>query len=161
MGLFIGSTKKLHELLDKINKINPTIQLTMNHTSLKNESLEDRCSCKETYQIPFLDTLLSIKEGKIDIDLYKKESDRNQYLLPTSCHSKHTTRAIPYSLSLRIVRICIDPHNREKRFQELKMKLIERGYQEKVIDSAINKARKVPRKVALRKASHSSLPLAS
>ena len=124
----------------------------MNHTALKNEPEKDKCDCRETYQIPFLDTLLSIKEGKIDTDLYKKESDRNQYLLPTSCHSKNTTTAIPYSLSLRIVRICRDPNNREKRFQELKTKLIERGYSEKVIDLAINKARKVPRKVALRKA---------
>ena len=84
--------------------------------------------------------------------MYKKESDRNQYLLPTSCHSKNTTTAIPYSLSLRIVRICRDPNNREKRFQELKTNFIERGYSEKVINLAINKARKVPRKVALRKA---------
>ena len=124
----------------------------MKHTSINNEPEEDRCDCIETNQIPFLDTLISIKKGKIDIDLYKKESDRNQYLLPTSCHSKNTTKAIPYSLSLRIVRICTDPTNREKRFQELKQRLIERGYSEKVIDSAISKARKVPRKIALRKA---------
>ena len=36
IGLFVGSTKKLHELLEQINNINPTIQLTMNHTALKN-----------------------------------------------------------------------------------------------------------------------------
>ena len=123
----------------------------MKHTSITNEPEEDRCDCVETNKIPFLDTLISIKKGKLNIDLYKKESDRNQYLLPTSCHSKKTTKAIPYSLSLRIVRICIDPINREKRFRELKQRLLERDYSEKVIDSAIDKARKVPRKIALRK----------
>ena len=92
----------------------------MNHTSLKNEPEKDRCDCNETYQIPFLDTLISIKEGKIDIDLYKKESDRNQNLLPTSCHSKNTITAIPYSLSLRVVRICIDPNNREQLFKNIR-----------------------------------------
>ena len=40
----------------------------------------------------------------------------------------------------------------KKRVQELKQGLIERGYSENVIKSAINKARKVPRKIALRKA---------
>ena len=44
-GIFNGSTKELHRLLDKINLINPSIQLTMNHTSIENEPREDRCEC--------------------------------------------------------------------------------------------------------------------
>ena len=76
------------------------------------------------------------------MDSYKKETDRNQYLLPSSCHSKTTTAAIPYSLALRIVRTRTDPNNREKQFIELKKKrLLERDYNEKLIDSAILKAR--------------------
>ena len=98
IGLFVGSRKKLHELLEQINKINQTIQLTMKHTSMHNEPEEDRCHCIETNHIPFHDTLISIKKGKIYIDLYKKEINRIQYLLPTSCHCKNTTKAIPYSL---------------------------------------------------------------
>ena len=85
----------------------------MTHTSIENEPLEDRCDCPNGTDIPFLDTLVSIKEGHIDVDLYKKETDFNQYLLPSSCHSKTVTTSIPYSLSLRIVRICIDPRNRD------------------------------------------------
>ena len=81
----------------------------------------------------------------------KKETDRNQYLLPSSCHSKQTTAAIPYSLALRIVRTCIDPLKREKQFIQLKTLLTERDYNEKIIDSAISRARNVPRKAALRK----------
>ena len=34
IGLFACSTKKLHELLEQINKINPTIQFTIKHTSM-------------------------------------------------------------------------------------------------------------------------------
>ena len=92
----------------------------MSHTSLENETKEDQCDCEIKSSIPFLDTSVSIKEGKIDVDLYQKETDRNQYLLPSSCHSKTTTAAIPYSLALRIVRTCTDPNNREKQFIELK-----------------------------------------
>ena len=112
--LFVGSTKKLHQFLNEVNKINPSIQLTMSHTSHENENEEDRCDCEIKKSIPFLDTLVTIKEGRIDLDLYRKETDCNQYLLPSSCHSKQTTASIPYSLGLRIVRICNDQENREK-----------------------------------------------
>ena len=88
---------------------------------------------------------------KIDITLHKKETDRNQYLLPSSCHPAQTTKSIPYSLSLRIVRICNNPQNRDIRLQELKQRLLERNYNENTIDRAITRAMKVPRKIALRR----------
>ena len=78
----------------------------MAHTTGKYEPMEDRCKCEPCDSIPFLDTSISIEIGRIEVDLYKKENDRNQYLLPSSCHPKTTTQSIPYSLSLRIERIC-------------------------------------------------------
>ena len=90
-------------------------------------------------------------EGTILTDLYRKETDRNQYLLPSSCHPAHTTKNIPYSLALRIVRICSLPDDREKRFSELKNLLLSRDYKSGVIDYAIGRARKVPRTEALKK----------
>ena len=95
--------------------------------------------------------LCSIKVGRIDTDLHKKETNRNQYLLPSSCHPSHTKKAIPFSLSMRSVRICRDPINRDQRFKELKSQLLDRGYSRLVIDSAIERARQIPRSVALRK----------
>ena len=148
--LFFGYSKMFHKMFDEINKIHPSIKLTMNHTSIQNEPIEDRCDCPEIKSIPFLDTLCTIIDGKIDTDLFKKDTDRNQYLLPSSCHPIHTTKSIPYSLSLRIIRICRDPIKRDKRLEELKSALIERGYPIRLLDSAIDKARKVPRRVALR-----------
>ena len=50
---------------------------------------------------------------------------------------------------MRIVRICSKPNIRDKRLSELKELLIARQYPEKEVDSAIAKARKIPRKVAL------------
>ena len=75
----------------------------MIHTTIDNEPDEDRCDCEKTESIPFLDTSLKMENGKIDIDLYKKKMDCNQYLLPSSCHPKSTTQAIHFSLFLRIV----------------------------------------------------------
>ena len=75
----------------------------------------------------------------------------NQYSMPSSCHPKTTTQSIPYSLSLRIVRICTKIENRDKRLAELRQLLLERNYPESMVDRGIEKARKVPRKVALMK----------
>ena len=95
----------------------------MNHTTLEHENIDEKCDCEPLQSIPFLDTLCTIKNGIIETDLYKKETDRNQYLLPTSCHPAQTKTAIPISLSMRIVRICSDPNLRDLRLNELMAQL--------------------------------------
>ena len=86
--LFVGTTKQLHNIFDEMNKIHPTLKFTLNHTTPEDEAEEDRCDCKPQNSIPFLDTSLTIIDGKIDTDLYKKDTDRNQYLLRESCHAE-------------------------------------------------------------------------
>ena len=71
--------------------------------------------------------------------------------MPSSCHPRTTTKSIPFSLSLRIIRICTKPERRDKRLEELKQLLLARNYPENLVDRSIEKARKVPRKVALMK----------
>ena len=150
-SIFVGSTKKLHALFAKINQINPSIQLTMSHTSIKNEPIEEKCDCEETTWIPFLDVACEIKEGRIETDLYRKDTDKNQYLLPSSCHPKQTTKSIPFSLGLRIVRICSNPADRDMRMIELRDRLLARNYQKVLIEIALDKAKAITRKRALRK----------
>ena len=100
----------------------------MMHTSVENEAEEDKCDCQYTKSMPFLDTSLSIEDRKISIDLHCKKTDRNQYLLPSSCHPKTTTQAIPYSLSLQIVRTCTKINEIDSRLRELKQLLMARKY---------------------------------
>ena len=149
--LFKGTSKQLHNFFEELNEVHPTLKFTLQHTSPPNECEEDRCDCEHLNSIPFLDTLCSIDNGSIDTDLYRKPTDRNQYLLPESCHSKNTCKSIPFSLGLRVVRICSKAENRDKRLNELKYLLMERGYAEYVIDRALTKARAVPRQRALLK----------
>ena len=118
--ILVGTSKQLHTLFKEINSIHPTIRFTFNHTFPKNEALEDRCNCKAQDSIPFLDTSLSIQDGRIDTDLFKKDTDRNQYLLRESCHPQGVTASIPYSLGLRIVRICRTTQNRYKTWRTKK-----------------------------------------
>ena len=85
----------------------------MSHTTPPNIE-NPGCDCTPQQSIPFLDTSCRISDGKIVTDLFRKETDRNQYLLPSSCHPSHVTQNIPFSLALRIVRICTYSTDREK-----------------------------------------------
>ena len=122
----------------------------MNHTKNENEHI---CECPPCGSIPFLDTSAKIKDNKIVLDLYKKPTDRCQYLLTSSCHPAHVTQNIPFSLAYRIVRICSEPESRDQRLSELKELLLSRNYKSSLVDAAIEKARKIPRSLALEKVS--------
>ena len=107
-----GTSNNLHKLFDEMNQLHTSIKFTMNHTSSPSEAEDDRCQCTKQSSIPFLDVLCSIQDGKIETDLYRKETDRIMYLLPSSCH--------PPSCTKNIVRICSKPEYREKQFLNLK-----------------------------------------
>ena len=149
--IFIGSTKDLHKFYEEINQIHKNIQFTISHTSIPNEKECDKCDCPSKSRIPFLDTSCEIIDGKIILDLYRKPTDRNLYLLTDSCHPPHQKENIPFSLALRIVRICSKPEKRELRFSELSELLQDRGYKKGMIEAAIDKARKIDRKQAIKR----------
>ena len=125
----------------------------MSHTSLfpSNGSSQYKCPYKES--IPFLDTLCKINNGKTILDLYKKDTNRNLCLLPSSCHPPHQHENIPFSLSMRIVRICSLPESRDWKNSNLKQMSLKRNYRPNIIDDAITKARSIPRSVALKEVS--------
>ena len=109
-----GSVSDLHCFLDKINQLHPTIKFTLTRTKRAGDD-SDNCGCPVSESIAFLDTSLSIRNSSISVDLYRKPSDRCTYLLPSSCHPPHTTKNIPFSLALGIVRICSDTQSRDLR----------------------------------------------
>ena len=84
-----GSEEELKEFIAHMNSA---------HTHIKFTSTYD----VETKSIPFLDTWVTLKEGKFITDLFKKPTARCQYLLPSSCHPLHQTTSIIYSLAYRL-----------------------------------------------------------
>ena len=56
--------------------------------------------------LPFLEVQVHFINNHIQTDLHTKPTEKHQYLLKTSCHPNHTKKAIPFSLFLRIRRIC-------------------------------------------------------
>ena len=82
----------LNIFIDYLNNIHSTIKFTSSHSSTN---------------IPFLDVSVSLtNDGSISTDLYTKPTDKHQHLLYSSCHPLHTKKAIPFSLALRLRRIC-------------------------------------------------------
>jgi hypothetical protein len=153
-----GTSKDLHAFFEDINQIHPQIKFTMKHTTSKLESPEDRCECQPLESIPFLDTLLSLRNRKISVDLYRKPTDRNQYLLTNSIHPPECIKNIPYSLALRIIRTCTEKDEREKRLEELRELLIERKYRKSLIDASIRRAKAIPRAQALKYKAQPNIP---
>ena len=151
--LFRGSPQILHSFIEDLNKIHPTIKFTLSHTLPYNKEniLTSHCDCAISESLAFLDTACKIIERKIIVDLYRKPTDRNQYLLTNSCHPAHVTKNIPYSLALKIIRICTLPTDRDKRLEEVRDMLLERDYKAGIIEAAIQKAKKIDRKDAIKK----------
>ena len=63
--------------------------------------------------------MVSVKDGFIETDVSTKPTDKHQYLLLSSCHPYHTKRYIPYSLALRLRRICSSHDSYIQRTNEL------------------------------------------
>ena len=72
-------------------------------------------------------------------------------MLTSSCHPIECTKNIPYSLGLRILRICTNPEVRDMRLQELKKLLLAGSYPEKLVNTALDKVKLVSRSIALKR----------
>ena len=153
--IWTGSVESLTTFLSQINSLHPTLKFTSSFTCpfpcYIPSYIDHDCYCHTSRSIPFLDTQVSIREGKLSTDLYRKPTDRCMYLLPSSCHPAHTTRNIPYSLCYRLVRICSDRKTLLNRLEELKGFLISRNYPRAVIQNAVNRALQLDRTVCLKK----------
>jgi hypothetical protein len=88
-----GSEEQLQLFMTKINMLHQSIKFTCDY-NIKEQSTT------------YLDMTISISNNVINTDLYRKPTDKVQYLLPSSCHPNHIFQNVPYSLALRILRIC-------------------------------------------------------
>ena len=95
--------------------------------------------CKEG--VNFLGLNIKLIDGKFKTDLFVKPSDTHQFLDRTSSHPYHFKKGRPYNQSLRLNMICSDNENFDKRCNNFKKWLMERGYNEKMIRNQILRAR--------------------
>lgn len=101
-------------------------------------------------ELPFLDTLVSIRGGKLNTSIYYKPTDSHSYLLYTSHHPKATKDAIPYSQFLRLRRICSDDGDFKRQCLTMKEFLLGKLYPSNLVDRAMNKVFLITREQSLR-----------
>ena len=112
--IWTDTEDELRTFITYLNNIHPTIKFTLSHSATS---------------ISILDVKVSLGQfGKVETDLYTKPTDKHQYLLQSSCHPLHTKRAIPFSLALRLRRICSSDDSFTLRANELIKYLNDRGY---------------------------------
>ena len=128
--LWVGSPRTLSHFQTSLNQSHPSIKFTF--------------ETSET-EVTFLDTYILLHNGRLHTEIFTKPTDSHAYLLPTSCHPKHTFRSIPYSQALRVRRICSNPEDESHHLNELRSHFKERNYDPKITEDAITRAREKPR----------------
>ena len=88
----------------------------------------------------FLDTYVYQKNGILHTRPYSKPCDDHSFLIPSSCHPSHTVRNIPHSTATRIYKIASEIEEYSKAKTDYTEHLKARGYCNKIIDEAFNKA---------------------
>ena len=93
----------------------------------------------------FLDLKISIVDGLIKTDLYRKPTDKPRALLPSSAHPNHVPTNIVYGMAFCLLRICDSEDIFEERLLELKNNfLMPRNYKRKIIETQFKKVRDLP-----------------
>ena len=129
--IWTESPENLKIFIDYLNNIHRTIKFTSSHSPTN---------------VPFLDVNVSLtSNGNINTDLYTKPTDKHQHLLYSSCHPLHTKKAIPFSLALRLRRICSTDETFKIRTTELTTYLLKRGYKRDFVTKQIQRAADIPR----------------
>ena len=121
-SIWLHGEAKLIEFIDHLNSFHPTIKFTANYSS---ESID------------FLDVTVKVINGQLHTELFKKDSDTNNFLQHTSCHPKHTKNGIPYSQALRLKRICSTNETFEHHASNLKKHLVFCGYNKEMVSQNI------------------------
>ena len=109
--------------------------LNQNHSTIKFEFTYSRTS------ITFLDTKVYKNEnGTLCTTIYRKPSDRRNFLNYKLEHLKALKNSIPYSQALRIKRICSKTSEVIKGLKDNKDAFEKRDYQSKILDHHFERA---------------------
>ena len=133
--LWNGTESELIKFIDIINQNYPTIKF---------EFIYSRNS------ITFLDTkVYKNKNGTLCTNIYRKQSDRHNFLHYKSAHPKALKVNMPFSQALLVKRICSETSEVIKHLKDLKDAFIKRDYQSKILDHHFERAMSVRRIILL------------
>ena len=136
--IFMVWTKSEKQIKDFMNELN------QKHPSIKfNYKLE----CK---QIEFLETLVYIdQQNKLQTTLFRKSSDRQNFLNAKLEHPYSFRKSIPYSQALRIWRKCSTFQEYHSHSRKRIEQFVNKGYKKDVVTQKIQKVDQLDRKQLL------------
>ena len=100
-------------------------------------------------EIPFLDLLITINDGKLCTKTFSKPTDRNSLLRFDSHHPKSLRQNLPYGQFLRLRRNCSEVEQFSQQAQSLSGKLDLKGYPTRTIRNARKRALNTHRDILL------------
>ena len=102
-------------------------------------------------EIPFLDTIVYIdNKNHLQTRLYRKTTDRQNYLHRASEHPPSLKDSLAYSQALRIKRICSDNEEYKSSTELLLKSFISRGYDQEKVTKQVKKVDSKSRDALLR-----------
>ncbi|XP_041428149.1 uncharacterized protein LOC121396834 [Xenopus laevis] len=93
----------------------------------------------------FLDVTIKKEGTRLQTDLYKKETERNNLLHFSSFHSPSLKNNLPKSQFMRVRRIVSEQQKEGQRLDEMQKRLEVRGYPKKLLETVRNEVDEIPR----------------
>lgn len=134
--VFKGSQNELNEFTMHLNEMSPDLKFTAESDSKR---------------VHFLDMWITLEDGRLTTTLYRKETDRNSFLLASSSHPTALKNGLPKSQFYRLRRICHSTEEYEENALDMKQRFLSRGYPMKTVEEAYNMALSTPRSHLLEK----------
>ncbi|CAH2246417.1 Hypothetical predicted protein [Pelobates cultripes] len=122
-----GTKTQAQEMVEHINQLPTPIRMTAN---------------VNTEKVQFLDVELSVENHRMVYSLYSKPTDRNTILHYNSAHPMNLIKFKPKAQFLRVMRNNSKEMTKQQQLQEMKMKFLDRGYSERVLDKVLEEAEK-------------------
>ena len=136
--IFMVCTKSEKQLKDFLSELN------QKHHSI---TFDYKFDCK---QVKFLDTLVYIdQKNKLQTTLFRKSSDRQNFLNAKSEYLYSLKKSFPYSQAPRIRQICSTFYNYHSHSRKLIEQFVNKGYKKDVVIQQIQKVDQLHRKQLL------------
>jgi hypothetical protein len=102
-------------------------------------------------QLVVLDIHVECTEEGLKLKNYQKPTDKHTLLSNSSCHPQHVKKAIPYSVALRMRRLCTDEEDFKLALIDQAWALLGRGHPEAHIADGFTRAVLKPREDTLKR----------
>lgn len=127
--IWTGTDRQLDVFLKFLNTINKKIQFTL-------EKEKDGV-------LHFLDLSMSVKNSKIDFEIYRKPTQSDVTIPASSNQSLQIKHSVFYSLINRLINIPLRKESFEKELTTIKQIAFNNGYDTKIVDQILKKQYKI------------------